>query len=61
MEEFLREWSSQQPPTTDGEDIIMADEDEDPEAQLESLRKCVEKFQPRIAGNRWLQSVLTSL
>lgn len=59
MEEFLRAWSAQQD-STDGEDVIMADE-EDPEANLEKLKKCMEQFRPRIENNRWLQSVLSSL
>ncbi|KAF8067657.1 DNA mismatch repair protein [Lyophyllum atratum] len=60
MEDFLRAWSSQTS-VGDGEDVVMVDADEDPEAQLQELRKCMEDFRPRIEKNRWLQSVLGSL
>ncbi|RDB16061.1 DNA mismatch repair protein msh-2 [Hypsizygus marmoreus] len=59
MEEFLHTWSSQMQ-GTDGEDVVMADDDQDPETQLQDLKKCMEEFRPRIEKNRWLQSVLTS-
>ncbi|KAG6809946.1 hypothetical protein H0H92_013995 [Tricholoma furcatifolium] len=60
MEDFLRTWSAQ-PSDIDGEDIIMGGGDEDAEAQLQQLQKCLAEFRPRIENNRWLQSVLTSL
>lgn len=61
MEEFLRAWSARKSPNDD-EDVIMADDDEQsPEDQVEELKRCIEEFRPRIEGNRWLQSVLTSL
>ncbi|GLB39260.1 putative component of the post-replicative DNA mismatch repair system (MMR) [Lyophyllum shimeji] len=60
MEDFLRAWSSQTPSGATDEDIAMEDVDEDPEAQLQELRKCMETFRPRIEKNPWLQSVLRS-
>ncbi|EMD34794.1 hypothetical protein CERSUDRAFT_125339 [Gelatoporia subvermispora B] len=60
VEEFLRTWAAHTP-ATDGEDIVMADEDTSPEAQFEELRKCVEQFRPRMEGNAWVQNVLASL
>lgn len=60
MEEFLRTWSSRGP-QDDGEDVVMANDDQDPEAQVQELKTCLEQFRPRIENNRWLQSVLTSL
>ncbi|KAF5380061.1 hypothetical protein D9615_006117 [Tricholomella constricta] len=60
MEEFLHKWSSQTS-GGDGEDVVMADIEDDPEAQLQELRRCMEEFRPRIEKNRWLQSVLSSL
>jgi DNA mismatch repair protein MSH2 len=60
MEEFLREWSSRG--QNDGEDVVMAgDDNQDPEAQVQELKACLEQFRSRIENNRWLQSVLTSL
>jgi DNA mismatch repair protein MSH2 len=62
MEEFLRAWASEEGSVTDGEDVIMGDQDQDlSEVQLTSLRKCMEDFKPRIENNPWLQSVLASL
>lgn len=58
VEELLRTWSSQQ---EDGEDIVMSDDEATPEAQLEELKRCVERFRPQIEGNEWLKSLLTSL
>ncbi|KAG6888939.1 hypothetical protein C0995_004794 [Termitomyces sp. Mi166 len=60
MEDFLRTWSSL-PSGDDGEDVVMGDVDQDPDAQLQELRQCMEEFRPRIEKNRWLQSVLSSL
>lgn len=59
IEELLRSWASATP-AQDGEDVVMADE-LDPDAQLEELKRCVEQFRPRIEGNAWVQSILTSL
>jgi len=61
IEDFLRAWSSQTSSGDGDEDIVMADADEDPETQLQDLRRCMESFRPRIEKNRWLQSVLGSL
>ncbi|KAG5637197.1 hypothetical protein H0H81_005410 [Sphagnurus paluster] len=58
MEEFLHKWSSQT--YGDGEDVIMSEGDDDPEAQVQQLRKCMDEFRPRIENNAWLQSVLSS-
>ncbi|KIJ61455.1 hypothetical protein HYDPIDRAFT_137783 [Hydnomerulius pinastri MD-312] len=57
VEDLLRKWA--QTSSTDGEDVIM--EDVSPEAQLEELRRCVEELRPRIEGNAWVQSMITSL
>ena len=56
VQQLLKAWAS----NADGEDVIMAD-DVSPEAQLEELRMCVEKFRPQIEGNAWLQEMITSL
>ncbi|KAI8986743.1 DNA mismatch repair protein [Trametes punicea] len=60
VEELLRTWAAAQS-GHDGEDIVMGDEDASPEVQLEELRRCVEKFRPRIESNPWVQNVLASL
>ncbi|KAI9065630.1 DNA mismatch repair protein [Trametes sanguinea] len=60
VEELLRTWAETQS-GNDGEDVVMADEDSSPEAQLEELKRCVEKFRPQIESNPWAQHVLTSL
>lgn len=62
VEELLRDWISQKS-AQDGEDIIMDDDDDElsSDAQLEELKRSVEKFRPQIEGNPWLQSLLTSL
>ncbi|KAI0777272.1 DNA mismatch repair protein [Trametes elegans] len=60
VEELLRTWAAAQP-GHDGEDVVMGDEEADPDAQLEELRRCVEQFRPRIESNPWAQSVLASL
>ncbi|KAG6841000.1 hypothetical protein C0991_002780 [Blastosporella zonata] len=59
MEDFLRTWSTQ--PSSQDEDVVMADGDEDADSQLRELRQCMEAFRPRIENNRWLQTVLSSL
>lgn len=60
IEEFLSAWSSRGP-VTDGEDIIMAgDDDQNSESQVRELRSCLEEFRPRIEKNQWLQSILVS-
>ncbi|KAF7972811.1 hypothetical protein HWV62_17002 [Athelia sp. TMB] len=56
VQQLLKAWAS----NVDGEDVIMAD-DVSPQAQLEELRMCVEKFRPRIEGNAWLQEMIQSL
>lgn len=63
VEELLKAWSNAIS-AQDGEDVIMADGDDDnddPEAQLAELRKCMAEFQPRLEGNAWVQQVLASL
>ncbi|GBE87515.1 DNA mismatch repair protein msh-2 [Sparassis crispa] len=62
VEELLRTWASHTD-RRDGEDVIMADGDDElsSSAQLEELKKCVEQFRPRIEANPWVQSVLASL
>ncbi|KAF9004638.1 DNA mismatch repair protein [Cyathus striatus] len=57
MEQLLREWASDH--GQDDDDIIM--EDLTPEAQMEALKRCVEKYRPQIESNAWLRSVMTSL
>lgn len=58
VEELLRTWTSST--AQDGDDIAMGDA-ADPDAQLVQLKRCVQEFQPRIEGNTWVQSLLTSL
>ncbi|KAF9226411.1 DNA mismatch repair protein [Gyrodon lividus] len=57
VEELLRKWA--ETTGTDGEDIVMGDISAD--TQLEELRRCVEEFRPRIEGNAWVQSMISSL
>jgi DNA mismatch repair protein MSH2 len=56
IEELLQTWAS----NADGDDVIMSDS-LSPEAQLQELKNCVERFRPRIEQSPWLQSMLTSL
>lgn len=58
VEALLRAWANS---GQDGEDVVMEDEDDTPEAQLAELRKCVEQFRPKVEGNTWAQSLLVSL
>ncbi|KAF8434863.1 DNA mismatch repair protein [Boletus edulis BED1] len=58
VEELLRTWA-ESTQDTDGEDIVM--EDDFADAQLDELRQCVEAFRPRIEGNAWVQSIISSL
>jgi DNA mismatch repair protein MSH2 len=58
VEEILRTWSSG--PSPDDGDVSMS-EDLSPEYQLAELRKSFEKYKPRIEGNQWLQTLLTTL
>ena len=58
VEELLRTWA-ESTSGTDGEDVVMDDVSAD--VQLEELRRCVEGFRPRIEGNAWVQSVISSL
>ncbi|OCH93892.1 hypothetical protein OBBRIDRAFT_832212 [Obba rivulosa] len=60
VEQLLRIWASQTP-RTNGEDVVMGDEELSPEAQLKELKRCVEQFRPRIEGNAWVQNVIASL
>ncbi|KAI0646460.1 DNA mismatch repair protein [Trametes meyenii] len=60
VEQLLKEWAATQG-GQDGEDVVMGDEGADPDAQLEELKRCVEKFRPQIEGNPWAQSLLASL
>ncbi|KAJ7598643.1 DNA mismatch repair protein [Mycena floridula] len=64
IEDLLRDWSSQTGDVTmqDDEDIVMNDVDGlSTEAQLEELRRSVEKFRPQIETNPWLQTILAAL
>ena len=56
VEELLRTWAES---GMDGEDVVM--EDVSADTQLEELRRCVETFGPRIHGNAWVQSMISSL
>jgi DNA mismatch repair protein MSH2 len=56
VEELLRTWAES---GTDGEDVVMDDVSAD--TQLEELRRCAEAFRPRIEGNAWVQSMISSL
>ncbi|KAH0834904.1 DNA mismatch repair protein [Lanmaoa asiatica] len=58
VEELLRKWA-ESTSGPDGEDVVMEDASED--TQLEELRRCVEAFRPRIEGNAWVQSMISSL
>ncbi|KIJ14608.1 hypothetical protein PAXINDRAFT_163339 [Paxillus involutus ATCC 200175] len=57
VEDLLRKWAETS--ATDGDDIVM--EDVSADAQLEELRRCVEDFRPRIEGNAWVQSMISSM
>ena len=77
VEELLKTWSSTSSTSTADEDVEMADDadaatgtnaggegddaEDDAEAQLAALRRCVEQFRPRLEGNAWVQQVLASL
>ncbi|KAN0086029.1 MutS domain V domain containing protein [Tylopilus felleus] len=58
VEDLLRTWAGSTA-GVDGEDVVM--EDADADAQLEELRRCVEAFRPRVGGNAWVQSMMSSL
>ena len=62
VEQLLKTWAARAS-TQDGEDVVMAENDEadDPEAQLAELKKCIEEFRPQLEGNLWVQKVLTTL
>ena len=61
VEELLRTWAANNT-QADDEDVVMADDDEpDAAAQLAELKRCFERFQPKLESNAWVQSVLTSL
>ncbi|KAI0827097.1 DNA mismatch repair protein [Trametes gibbosa] len=60
VEELLLAWAATQA-GHDGEDVVMSDEGADEDAQLEELRRCVERFRPKIEENLWVRSVLASL
>ncbi|KAI0635322.1 DNA mismatch repair protein [Trametes polyzona] len=61
VEELLRTWAASTGGGHDGEDVVMGDVEASEEAQLEELRRCVEKFRPKIESNPWVQNVLASL
>ena len=66
VEELLKTWSSTSSTSSalagSDEDVEMADDaEDDAEAQLATLRRCVEQFRPRLEGNAWVQQVLASL
>lgn len=56
MENIIKEWSS----ASDGEDVTMADTDEEnnPEAQLEQLKRCFSKYKDQVEGNPWLRGMI---
>ncbi|KAF8156677.1 DNA mismatch repair protein MSH2 [Crassisporium funariophilum] len=56
MEQFFEAWSSHV--SSDGEDILMRDDDNSTEIQLEDLQRRIKEFNPRIEDNQWLQSVI---
>ncbi|KAJ3736284.1 muts domain V-domain-containing protein [Lentinula guzmanii] len=56
VEDFLRSWASM----TDGEDVVMEEEEASPEQQLEQLKAHVDKFLPQIESNSWLKSLITT-
>ncbi|KAI0689572.1 muts domain V-domain-containing protein [Cytidiella melzeri] len=62
VEQLLQTWASQTP-VRDGEDIVMADGEDElgPEAQLAELKKCFEQFRPQLEQNLWAQRLLESL
>lgn len=63
VEELLRTWAARTS-GHDGEDVIMADGDEDsgdPEAQLAELKHCFEQFRPQLESNAWVKQVLAML
>lgn len=64
VEELLQAWVAQTSTSNgDAEDAMMVDGQEElsPEAQLEELKKCVERFRPQVEQNLWAQRVLESL
>jgi DNA mismatch repair protein MSH2 len=61
VEEMLRKWAGGAGIGSDG-DVEMSDASgSDAEAQLASLKACVEEYRDRIEGNAWVQGVLASL
>lgn len=61
VEDLLRAWTANSA-QMDDEDTVMADDDEpDAATQLAELKVIFERFQPRLEGNTWVQSVLASL
>lgn len=61
VEEFLAQWAASNEAAQDGEDIMMGSDDLEGDHELERLKACVGEFLPRIDGNPWLQSVLSTL
>ena len=64
VEELLQAWVAQTSTgVRDGEDVVMEDGESDlsPEAQLEELKRCVERFRPQVEQNLWARRVLESL
>ncbi|KAI0732603.1 DNA mismatch repair protein [Fomitopsis betulina] len=61
VEDLLRAWTANSA-QMDDEDTVMTDDDEpDAATQLAELKVIFERFQPRLEGNTWVQSVLASL
>ena len=58
VEELLPTWA-ESTSGAEGEDVVMNDVATD--TQLEKLHQCVEAFRPRIEGNAWVQSMISSL
>jgi hypothetical protein len=67
VEEFLSDFAQSSAhlwkKTTDGEDIVMDDGDEDAaqrsmEDQVKILQECYERFKPRLEESEWSRQVL---
>jgi len=60
--EFLRTWASRtEEVDDDGDQVMMLPTHDYTERQVAELRRCFDEFKPRIEGNAWCQSVLSSL
>jgi len=70
IQDVMKAWIAQVsalPPPTDGEDIIMGDEEPSGskqarlEAEIGALRSCLEEARPRLEGNEWCKMVARTL